>query len=75
MRILSTRVLEKLTKDELWEVMTDRRNSDNVRQVALERWLELDSEDYSESIGRMRRLIAEAKKRLSNPGQDEVSKK
>ena len=75
MRILSTKVLEKLTKEELWEVLVDRRNSDNVRQVALERWLELDSADYSESISRMHRLIAEAKKRLSNSGQDEVSKK
>ena len=73
MRILSTGVLEKLTKDELWEVLTDRRNSDNVRQVALERWLEIDSQDYSESIGRMRRLIAEARKRLSNSDQEEAT--
>ena len=69
MRITLVDELEYLTKDQLLEVATDRRNNKAIQDAALERWLMLDDKDFAESIGRLRQLVDTAK-RLMRRSED-----
>ncbi len=62
MQISTVEQLENLSKDELLEVATDRRNNKDIQDIALERWLLLDDKEFSESITRLRQLVETAKR-------------
>jgi len=57
MQVSSLAELETLSKDELLEVATDRQNTKEIQELALECWLLLDDKEFSESITRLRQLI------------------
>ena len=62
MRITLVDELENLTKDQLLEVATDKRNTEVIQDAALERWLMLDDKDFADSISRLRQLVDTAKR-------------
>ena len=62
MRIILVDELEYLTKDQLLEVATDKRNNKTIQDAALERWLKLDDKDFADSISRLRNLVDTAKR-------------
>ena len=62
MQISSVEQLENLSKDELLEVATDRRNTKDIQDIALERWLLLDDKEFSESMTRLRQLVDTARR-------------
>jgi hypothetical protein len=64
--------LNRLSKDELWQVAVDKSCHPEIQAEALLRWMALDEQDYQQSIARMRRLLDQSYKSMIGP-DDTVS--
>jgi hypothetical protein len=63
----SKRDLDRLSKDELWQVAVDKQCHPDIQAEALLRWMALDENDYHNSIQRMRKLLDQTRKYMLGP--------
>ena len=60
MIIASLDVLAALSKDELLEVAVDPKNTREIQDIALHKWMALIEHDHQESMARLRALLRQS---------------